>query len=85
MPSSILATSGEAIIAVAALLRHREQPRVDQLGQVAARGWRRDMRQRGEFAAGQRLPAHQCREHGGACGVADQRRDLHHVCRRGHA
>jgi enamine deaminase RidA (YjgF/YER057c/UK114 family) len=41
-------------------------------------------RARGELASGQRLPAHQRGQHGGARGVADQRCHLDHICRRHH-
>jgi len=73
-----------AVIAVAAFLGHGEQPRADKLAEVPARGRPGNVRQRGQLAAGQGLPAHKGGEHGRARGVADQRRHLDHGCRRDH-
>jgi len=43
-----------------------------------------EMRARRQLAGGQRLPAHQRGQHGGARGIADQRRHFDHVCRCDH-
>jgi hypothetical protein len=75
---------GDAVIAVAPLLCHGNEPRGGELAEMAAGGRPGDTRERGEFAGGERLPAHQRGQHGGARGVADQRRHLDHVCRRDH-
>ena len=42
-------------------------------------GRSRDSREPGQLAAGKRLPAHECSQHSGARGIADERRDLDHV------
>jgi hypothetical protein len=52
---------------------------------VAAGGCARHVRQPGELAARECLAAHQGRQHHGARGVADQRRNLDHVGSGNHA
>ena len=56
-----------------------------ELAQMLAGGRSRHPRELGEFAAGKRLPAHECSQHSGARGIADQRRDLDHVGSGNHA
>lgn len=53
-----------------------EQPRVDQLCQMRARGLRGHMCHIGEFAGAQRAAVHQRRQHVRARRVANQRGDL---------
>lgn len=56
------------MIAVPALSFHREQPRVDQLQQMAACGLRGDAGGAGEFGGGQRTGVHQRHQHAGSGG-----------------
>ena len=73
--SSISATSciGEPKIAMASLFHGGDQAAGLQLGQMGTRRLRGDARFVGELAGGQRLAAHQRRQHVGARGIAGQR------------
>src|SRR5260370_1029016 len=64
--------AGEAIVAVASLLLRFDQAAGFQLRQVRTRGLRRDAGLVRELARGQRAAGHQCGEHVGARGIADQ-------------
>src|SRR6185312_11676887 len=66
----------QPVVAVTPLLLRHEQPRLGQLGEVAAGGLRRDTRGIGELARGERPPVHQGTEHVGASRIAEQRRDF---------
>src|SRR4051794_11682803 len=66
---------GEAVVAVAALLLRLDQAAGLELGKMRARGLRRDAGLLRQLARGERAAVHQCREHVGACGIADERSD----------
>ena len=75
---------GDTVIAIASLLGDGDEPRLDQLEEVFARGRTRDASEISKFAAGQRLPAHEGGENGGACGITHKRRNLDQICSRDH-
>ena len=62
-----------------------KEPRVDELGEMLARRRAGDMREIGEFAAGQRPAIHQGCKNGGARCVTDERRNLDQICGGDHA
>jgi hypothetical protein len=67
---------GQPEIAVPALRAQHDQVGLDELGHVHAGRLRGDTGRRRQLAGGQVLPAHQRRQHAGACRVADHRGDL---------
>ena len=71
---------GDAVVVETPLPGDREQARLDQPGEVLARGRARDARQERKLAAGERLAAHERAQHRGARRVAHERRDLDQVC-----
>jgi NIPSNAP len=62
----------ESKVAVTPLGLHRQQPRVQQFGQMHAGGLFGDAAHPGQFRGGQRLAAKQCREDLGTRRLADQ-------------
>ena len=74
----------DAVVAIAPLLGDGYEPRLDELDEMLARGRPRDAGEKSELAAGQRLPAHQGGEDGGARGIPDERRNLDQICGRDH-
>jgi hypothetical protein len=79
MLSSIFATKSEAM-PIAAFLGDCDEPRRNEFRKVLARGGARNSREKSELAAGQGLPAHQCRENGGPRGIPDKGGDLDQIC-----
>ena len=73
------ARRGEAEIAVAPLLFHREQVRLPQFGEVRRRRLRRHPRGERQFERGQRAPVHQRSEHVRARNVAHEGSDFRDV------
>jgi len=71
---NLRATKPEITVAAASLVS--EQPRLDQLCQMRARGLRGHMSDIGEFASAQRAAVHQRRQHVRARRVANQCGDL---------
>src|SRR6185437_11228995 len=66
----------QPVVAVPTLLLWHQQPRLGQLGEMAAGGLRRDAGGIGELAGGEGAPVHQGAQHIGTGRVADQRGDL---------
>jgi hypothetical protein len=75
----------DAVIAIAAFLGDCDESRLNQFGEVLARGRTRNSREKCELAAGQGLPAHQSGQNSGARGIPDERRDLDHIRRGNHS
>jgi hypothetical protein len=76
---------GDAEITVPALLGHREQLAVHELGEMAARGLRRHMGEKGEFGRGQGAPVHERPQDIGARRIPHQRRHFRHARLAAHA
>src|SRR5262249_50506600 len=66
--------------AIATLLGDGDEPRLDKLEEVLARGRTRDSGEIGEFASSQSLTTHQSGQNGRAGGIPDERGDLDQIC-----
>ena len=84
MLSSIVATSGDAIIAEAALASDSQKPRGNQLAQMAARRRARDIGAVSKLSGRQRLAAHKGIKHRRARSVTHESGHFHQICRRDH-
>jgi uncharacterized protein (DUF1330 family) len=74
----------DPIVAEAAVANDREEPRGNQLAQVAARRRARDIGAVSKLGSRQRLAAHKGVEHRRSRGVTHESGHLHQICRRDH-
>jgi hypothetical protein len=71
--------TGQAVIAMAALLHRHQKPRRGELAEMAAGGLRRHAGGKGQLGGGQRAAAEQRAQDIGAGRIADQSRDFGHL------
>ena len=69
---------GQPVVAMAALLDDREEPRLQELGEMRARRRRADPGREGQFSGGEGAAVQECVQNIGARRVADQGGDLGH-------